>query len=43
MLQAFGARTPRARRGRLPQGAIEQLLPCAEHDGFFYGLLEKVA
>ena len=41
VLQAFGARTPRARRGRLPQGAAEQWLPCTEHDGFFYGLLEK--
>ena len=43
VLQAFGARTPRARRGRLPSGAAEQLLPCMEHDGFFYGLLEKAA
>ena len=43
VLQAFGARTPRARRGRLPQGAAEHLLPCARHDGFFYGLLEKAA
>ena len=43
VLQAFGARTPRARRGRLPEGAAEHLLPCAEHDGFFYGLLEKAA
>jgi 16S rRNA (cytosine967-C5)-methyltransferase len=43
VLQAFGARTPRARRGRLPQGAAEHLLPCAQHDGFFYGLLEKAA
>ena len=43
VLQAFGARTPRARRSRLPSGAAEQLLPCMEHDGFFYGLLEKAA
>jgi 16S rRNA (cytosine967-C5)-methyltransferase len=43
VLQAFGARTPRARRGWLPEGAAEHLLPCAEHDGFFYGLLEKAA
>lgn len=43
VLQAFGARTPRARRGRLPPGAVAQQLPCAEHDGFFYGLLEKAA
>jgi 16S rRNA (cytosine967-C5)-methyltransferase len=43
VLQAFSARTPRARRGRLPEVAAEQLLPCAEHDGFFHGLLEKAA
>jgi 16S rRNA (cytosine967-C5)-methyltransferase len=43
VLQAFGARMPRARRGRLPPDAAEQLLPCTEHDGFFYGLLEKAA
>jgi len=43
VLEAFSARTPRARRGRLAQDAVAQLLPCAEHDGFFYGLLEKAA
>lgn len=43
VLQAFAARTPRARRGRLPPGAAGQLLPCMEHDGFYYGLLEKAA
>lgn len=43
VLQAFGAHTPGARRGRLPEGTAEHLLPCAEHDGFFYGLLEKAA
>jgi 16S rRNA (cytosine967-C5)-methyltransferase len=43
VLQAFTTRTPHARRGRLPEGTAAQLLPCAEHDGFFYGLLEKAA
>jgi hypothetical protein len=43
VLEAFGARTPGARRSPLPQDAVAQLLPCAEHDGFFYGLLEKAA
>ncbi len=43
VLEAFGARTPRARRGALPPDAVAQLLPCAEHDGFFFGLLEKAA
>jgi 16S rRNA (cytosine967-C5)-methyltransferase len=43
VLEAFSARTPQARRPCLPQGAAAQLLPCAEHDGFFYGLLEKAA
>ncbi|MDH3321145.1 MAG: 16S rRNA (cytosine(967)-C(5))-methyltransferase RsmB [Betaproteobacteria bacterium] len=43
VLAAFCARTPHARRRRLPADAAEQLLPCAEHDGFFYGLLEKAA
>ena len=43
VLDAFCARTPRARRRPLPGGAAAQLLPCAENDGFFYGLLEKAA
>ncbi len=43
VLEAFGARTPRTRRGALPPDAVAQLLPCAEHDGFFFGLLEKAA
>jgi 16S rRNA (cytosine967-C5)-methyltransferase len=41
VLDAFCARTPRARRLALPDGAPAQLLPCATHDGFFYGLLAK--
>jgi 16S rRNA (cytosine967-C5)-methyltransferase len=43
LLAAFCARTPRARRPPLPEGAVQQLLPCAEHDGFYYGLIEKAA
>jgi 16S rRNA (cytosine967-C5)-methyltransferase len=43
VLEAFCARTPRARRLQLPGDAVAQLLPCAAHDGFFYGLLEKAA
>jgi 16S rRNA (cytosine967-C5)-methyltransferase len=43
LLAAYCERTPRARRLRLPEDAAEHLLPCAEHDGFFYGLIEKAA
>jgi 16S rRNA (cytosine967-C5)-methyltransferase len=43
VLDAFCARTPQARHSALPAGAPAQLLPCARHDGFFYGLLEKAA
>lgn len=43
VLESFRARTPHARRGALPQDAVSPWLPCAEHDGFFYGLLEKAA
>lgn len=43
VLDAFCARTPQSRRRELPDGAAPQRLPCAEHDGFFYGLLEKPA
>lgn len=43
VLDAFGARCPDARRVDLPGGAMPQLLPCAEHDGFFFGLLTKAA
>ncbi|MEO8716776.1 MAG: 16S rRNA (cytosine(967)-C(5))-methyltransferase RsmB, partial [Burkholderiales bacterium] len=43
VLVAFCGRAPRARRRALPQDAVAQLLPSAEHDGFFYGLLEKAA
>jgi len=43
VLDAFCARTPQARRRPLPSGAAAHLLPSAENDGFFYGLLEKAA
>jgi 16S rRNA (cytosine967-C5)-methyltransferase len=39
----FAARAPRARRLDLPDGRPAQLLPSAEHDGFFYALIEKRA
>jgi 16S rRNA (cytosine967-C5)-methyltransferase len=41
VIDAFAARTPGARRAPLPGAAAAQLLPDAEHDGFFYALLEK--
>jgi len=41
VLDAFCARNPQARRCPLPSGAAAYLLPSAENDGFFYGLLEK--
>jgi 16S rRNA (cytosine967-C5)-methyltransferase len=41
VIDAFVARTPDARRAPLPDAAAAQLLPDAEHDGFFYALLEK--
>ncbi len=43
VIDAFAARTPGARRAGLPGGAAAQLLPGAEHDGFFFALLEKPA
>lgn len=43
VLDAFCARTPQARRRELPGGAAAQRFPCAEHDGFYYGQLEKAA
>jgi 16S rRNA (cytosine967-C5)-methyltransferase len=39
----FVARAPRARRLELPDGRPAQCLPSAEHDGFFYALIEKRA
>ncbi|MDH4324401.1 MAG: 16S rRNA (cytosine(967)-C(5))-methyltransferase RsmB [Betaproteobacteria bacterium] len=43
VLESFSARAARVRRAPLPESARAQLLPCAEHDGFYYGLLEKAA
>jgi 16S rRNA (cytosine967-C5)-methyltransferase len=43
VLDAFAARLSDAAREDLPGGAMPQLLPCAEHDGFFFGLLKKTA
>jgi 16S rRNA (cytosine967-C5)-methyltransferase len=43
VLEAFCARSAGARREAIPGGAMPQLLPCAEHDGFFFGLLTKAA
>lgn len=41
VVDAFARRAPGARRLALPAGAPAQLLPGAEHDGFFFALLEK--
>lgn len=43
VLDAFCARTPLSRRCDLPGGAPAQLLPCAQHDGFYFGLLAKAS
>jgi 16S rRNA (cytosine967-C5)-methyltransferase len=43
VVDAFTARTPGARRAPLPDGAVAQLVPGPEHDGFFFALLEKPA
>ena len=44
VVDAFLARSAAARGGcRCPTAAPAQLLPDAEHDGFFYALLEKQA
>ncbi len=42
-VDAFVARTPGARRAVLADGAAAQLLPGAEHDAFYFALLEKSA
>jgi 16S rRNA (cytosine967-C5)-methyltransferase len=41
VIDAFVARTPGARRAPLSDATPAQLLPDAEHDGFFYALLER--
>jgi 16S rRNA (cytosine967-C5)-methyltransferase len=40
---AFVARSPGARRLAPADGLAEQWLPSAEHDGFYYALIEKPA
>lgn len=40
-IERFVRNHANARRLALADGADGQLLPCAEHDGFFYALLEK--
>ena len=41
VVDAFCALHPDARRSSLPRGVPAQLLPSADHDGFFYALLQK--
>jgi len=41
VIGAFCARMPQAHRLALPSGAATQLLPDAEHDGFYFALLAK--
>jgi 16S rRNA (cytosine967-C5)-methyltransferase len=41
VIDAFIARSARARRGALADGGPAQWLPSAEHDGFYYALIEK--
>lgn len=43
VVEAFAARTRDARRVPLPDGAAQQWLPDAEHDGFYYALIAKQA
>jgi len=43
LVQAFLARTARARILPLPDGQPQQWLPGAEHDGFYYALIQKQA
>jgi 16S rRNA (cytosine967-C5)-methyltransferase len=43
VIDAFAARTPGAHRAPLADGGPAQLLPCPEHDGFFFAQLEKLA
>ena len=41
--ESFVGRTPYAKGLALPDGAAAQWLPHAEHDGFYYALIEKNA
>jgi 16S rRNA (cytosine967-C5)-methyltransferase len=43
VISAFVARNAEARRLPLPDGGAAQWLPDAEHDGFYYALIEKAA
>lgn len=43
VVDAFVARTPGVARAVLPGSAPAQWLPSAEHDGFYFALLEKPA
>ena len=43
VIRAFLVRHGDARRSALPDGGAAQWLPGAEHDGFFYALIEKAA
>jgi 16S rRNA (cytosine967-C5)-methyltransferase len=43
VIDSFVARAQRAVRLPLPDGAPAQGLPGAEHDGFFYALIQKQA
>ena len=43
VIEAFVARQAEARRLQLPDGGAAQWLPDAEHDGFFYALIEKTS
>ena len=43
VVEAFAARTPGARRLSLPNAQPAQLLPDAQHDGFFFALIQKHA
>lgn len=43
VIDAFAAQAPGLQRLALPDGAPAQCLPDAEHDGFFYALLQKQA
>jgi 16S rRNA (cytosine967-C5)-methyltransferase len=43
LVQSFVAHAPGARRVPLPDGEPAQLLPAAEHDGFYYALIQKNA
>jgi 16S rRNA (cytosine967-C5)-methyltransferase len=43
VVEAFVGGTPGARLLALPDGDGAQWLPDAEHDGFYYALIEKQA